>query len=135
MYCEGCCDWLVNVGKCFSDVLAFYRFQLLPVGPTLITYTYCIILFVLDSAEDVKRKIKKAFCPPEVVDKNPIMDYAKNIIFGYYGNMTVNSAEVGRYVIFFVFLALCRRNFYVYFCVVCGLRESKCMSMSSVTSY
>ena len=47
-----------------------------------------------DSAEDVKRKIKKAFCPPEVVEKNPIMDYAQNIIFGYYGTLTVNSQEV-----------------------------------------
>ena len=31
--------------------------------------------------EDVKRKIKKAFCPPQVVEKNPLIDYAKNIIF------------------------------------------------------
>ena len=42
----------------------------------------------------MKRKIKKAFCPPEVVEKNPIMDYAQNIIFGYYGTMTVNTQEV-----------------------------------------
>ena len=46
-------------------------------------------IFMEDAAEDVKRKIKKAYCPPEVVDKNPIMDYAKYIIFGYYGKMTV----------------------------------------------
>ena len=46
-------------------------------------------IFMEDAAEDVKRKIKKAYCPPEVVDKNPIMDYAKFIIFGYYGKMTV----------------------------------------------
>ena len=68
----------------------------------------------------MKRKIKKAFCPPEVVDKNPIMDYAKNIIFGYYGTMTVNSAEV------------CQRFcFVLFFCVLCfahfffalGIRE------------
>jgi hypothetical protein len=42
----------------------------------------------------VKRKIKKAYCPPEVVEKNPIMDYAKHIIFGYYGKMSVNSQTV-----------------------------------------
>lgn len=47
-----------------------------------------------DTAEDVKRKIKKAYCPPEVVEKNPIMDYAKHIIFGYYGKMSVNSQAV-----------------------------------------
>jgi len=48
-------------------------------------------IFMEDTADDVKRKIKKAFCPPEVVEKNPIMDYANHIIFGYYGKMTVNT--------------------------------------------
>ena len=47
-----------------------------------------------DTAEDVKRKIKKAYCPPEVAEKNPIMDYAKHVIFGYYGTMSVNSQAV-----------------------------------------
>mmetsp|Transcript_8080 Transcript_8080/g.13439 ORF Transcript_8080/g.13439 Transcript_8080/m.13439 type:complete len:390 (-) Transcript_8080:272-1441(-) len=50
-------------------------------------------IFMEDTAEDVKRKIKKAFCPPEVVENNPIMDYSKHIIFGYYGTMTIPSAE------------------------------------------
>jgi tyrosyl-tRNA synthetase len=51
-------------------------------------------IFMEDSAEDVKRKIKKAFCPPEVVEKNPIMDYTKHIIFGYYHKMSVANQEV-----------------------------------------
>lgn len=38
----------------------------------------------------VKRKIKKAFCPPEVVEGNPIVDYAKHIIFGFFGTITIN---------------------------------------------
>ena len=38
----------------------------------------------------VKRKIKKAFCPPEVVEGNPIVDYTKHIIFGYFGSITIN---------------------------------------------
>lgn len=46
-------------------------------------------IFMEDSAEDVKRKIKKAFCPPQVVEANPIIDYAKHLIFGYYGKMAV----------------------------------------------
>jgi len=46
-------------------------------------------IFMEDTAEDVKRKIKKAYCPPAEVEGNPIMDYAKNIIFGYYGTLTV----------------------------------------------
>ena len=57
-------------------------------------------IFMEDAAEDVKRKIKKAYCPPEVVDKNPIMDYAKFIIFGYYGKMTVtiNGVSITQYL-------------------------------------
>lgn len=39
-------------------------------------------IFMEDSAKDVEKKIKKAFCPEKIVDGNPIMDYCKNIIFG-----------------------------------------------------
>lgn len=46
-------------------------------------------IFMEDSVQDVNRKIKKAFCPPEVVEKNPIVDYAKNIIIAYYGAITI----------------------------------------------
>jgi tyrosyl-tRNA synthetase len=38
-------------------------------------------IFMLDSEEDVNRKIKKAYCPQGVVEENPIMDYCKYIIF------------------------------------------------------
>ena len=43
-----------------------------------------------DTAEDVKRKLKKAYCPPGVVEKNPILDYCRNIVIAYYGELTVN---------------------------------------------
>jgi tyrosyl-tRNA synthetase len=46
-------------------------------------------IFMEDSAEDVKRKIKKAYCPPAVAEENPILDYAKNVIIAYYGTLTV----------------------------------------------
>ena len=46
-------------------------------------------IFMEDSVEDINRKIKKAYCPVAIVEKNPIMDYAKSIIFGYYGKMTI----------------------------------------------
>jgi len=49
-------------------------------------------IFMEDTAEDVKRKIKKAYCPPEVVEKNPILDYSQHIILGYYGTMTVTTS-------------------------------------------
>lgn len=35
-------------------------------------------------------QIKKAYCPPEVVEKNPIIDYAKHIVIGYYGSITIS---------------------------------------------
>ena len=38
-------------------------------------------IFMEDKAEDVKRKIKKAYCPEKEVKGNPILDYVKNIIF------------------------------------------------------
>lgn len=47
-------------------------------------------IFMEDTAADVKRKIKKAFCPPEIVEGNPIVDYTKHIIFGYFGSITIN---------------------------------------------
>lgn len=62
-------------------------------------------IFMEDSAKDVEKKIKKAFCKEKVIERNPIMDYCKNIIFGlrskleivrkpeHGGNRTYNSYE------------------------------------------
>jgi len=44
-------------------------------------------IFMEDAVEDVKRKVKKAYCPPQVIEKNPILDYCKHIIFGFHGKM------------------------------------------------
>jgi len=38
-------------------------------------------IFMEDSADEVKSKIKKAFCPPGIIYKNPCFDYLKNIVF------------------------------------------------------
>ena len=61
-------------------------------------------IFMEDSADDVKRKINKAFCPPKVAEKNPILDYAKHIVLGYYGTITVTTSEVTRTVFSPLFL-------------------------------
>ena len=37
-------------------------------------------IFMEDTAEDVKRKIKKAFCPPEIIADNPIIDIVRYIL-------------------------------------------------------
>lgn len=38
-------------------------------------------IFMTDSAEDLKRKIAKAYCPPAVVQENPVLEYFKYIVF------------------------------------------------------
>jgi tyrosyl-tRNA synthetase len=40
-------------------------------------------IFMEDTVKDVERKIKKAYCPEKVVEGNPILDYCKNIVFGF----------------------------------------------------
>ncbi|RMX67124.1 hypothetical protein DD238_004865 [Peronospora effusa] len=37
-------------------------------------------IFMEDAADDVSRKVEKAYCPEGVVDANPILDYMKHII-------------------------------------------------------
>eukprot|EP00483_Globobulimina_turgida_P000356 UN00356 len=39
-------------------------------------------VFMEDSADDIRRKIKKAYAPPGVVENNPILDYVKHLVFG-----------------------------------------------------
>ncbi|MFX1378958.1 MAG: tyrosine--tRNA ligase [Promethearchaeota archaeon] len=62
-------------------------------------------IFMLDSPEDVKRKINKAYCPPKQIKENPILEYCRYIIFElvdvveiersekYGGNIKYNSYE------------------------------------------
>jgi tyrosyl-tRNA synthetase len=41
-------------------------------------------LFLTDTAEDIGRKIKNAFCPMGIVENNSIIDIMKYLIFPYY---------------------------------------------------
>jgi tyrosyl-tRNA synthetase len=38
-------------------------------------------IFMLDSFADIKRKINKAYCPPNETLENPVLEYCKYIIF------------------------------------------------------
>ncbi|KAL0231517.1 hypothetical protein GEMRC1_010921 [Eukaryota sp. GEM-RC1] len=38
-------------------------------------------IFMEDNEMEVNSKIKKAFCPPQVVESNPVLDYVKHILF------------------------------------------------------
>ena len=46
-------------------------------------------IFMEDTRDDVKRKIKKAYCPEKVIAGNPILDYAKSIIFERFDEFTI----------------------------------------------
>eukprot|EP01111_Echinosteliopsis_oligospora_P001456 TRINITY_DN1219_c0_g1_i1.p1 TRINITY_DN1219_c0_g1~~TRINITY_DN1219_c0_g1_i1.p1 ORF type:complete len:399 (+),score=109.37 TRINITY_DN1219_c0_g1_i1:1089-2285(+) len=46
-------------------------------------------IFMEDSEMDVNAKIKKAYCPPGVLEKNPIFEYIKYIIFPRNGQFSV----------------------------------------------
>ncbi|MFX1418555.1 MAG: tyrosine--tRNA ligase [Promethearchaeota archaeon] len=48
-------------------------------------------IFMLDSPNDVKRKINKAYCPPKQTKENPVLEYCKYIIFEL-----VDSVEIER---------------------------------------
>ena len=52
-------------------------------------------IFMEDSKEDVDRKIKKAFCPPNVVQGNPCLKYIQLIILPWSGSFTVNFSKEG----------------------------------------
>ena len=38
-------------------------------------------IFMLDTPKDIKRKINKAYCPPNEIIENPVLEYCKYIIF------------------------------------------------------
>lgn len=50
-------------------------------------------IYMDDSEADVNRKIKKAYCPPNQIDKNPIMEYIKYIILQKYKYLTIIRKE------------------------------------------
>jgi tyrosyl-tRNA synthetase len=56
-------------------------------------------IFMLDSPSDIKRKIKKAFCPPKQIEENPILEYCKYILFELIDTFEIDRPEkYGGYV-------------------------------------
>ena len=50
-------------------------------------------IFMLDSLADIKRKIKKAYCPPKIIEENPVLEYCKYIIFEKIENFSIERPE------------------------------------------
>ncbi len=50
-------------------------------------------IFTHDTDEDIKRKLKKAYCPEKQVEDNPVIDICRNIIFRKYDEFKVERPE------------------------------------------
>lgn len=50
-------------------------------------------IFMEDSEQEVKTKLKKAYCPPGVIDGNPCYEYIKYIAFPWFGHFKVERSE------------------------------------------
>jgi tyrosyl-tRNA synthetase len=50
-------------------------------------------IFMLDTEEEVTRKIKKAYCPAEKVEENPIFEYCKYILFEKFKTLKIERPE------------------------------------------
>jgi tyrosyl-tRNA synthetase len=46
-------------------------------------------IFMTDSEEDIKRKIKKAYCPEGGIYENPILEYCKYIVFEKFDSLKI----------------------------------------------
>lgn len=47
-------------------------------------------IYVHDSKEEIQQKLRSAFCPPKVIENNPILDYLKYIIFRKFDSLEIN---------------------------------------------
>lgn len=50
-------------------------------------------IFMLDTKEDVERKIKKAYCPEKKVEENPMLEYCKYILFEKFTELNITRPE------------------------------------------
>jgi tyrosyl-tRNA synthetase len=46
-------------------------------------------IFVHDTKDQIRNKIIAAFCPPKIAEGNPLLDYAKEIVFRGYDSITI----------------------------------------------
>tara|TARA_Y100000310_G_scaffold345709_1_gene468633 strand:- start:36997 stop:38061 length:1065 start_codon:yes stop_codon:yes gene_type:complete len=50
-------------------------------------------IFMTDSEKDVQKKINKAFCPEKQTEDNPVLDYARNIVFEKFKSFDIERPE------------------------------------------
>jgi tyrosyl-tRNA synthetase len=47
-------------------------------------------IFITDSEEDIRRKLKAAFCPARQVENNPVLDICRHVIFPSMGGLKIS---------------------------------------------
>ncbi len=50
-------------------------------------------IFMHDSYEEIKNKLNNAYCPAKIIEGNPLIDYAKHLIFKRYPNIKVERSS------------------------------------------
>lgn len=50
-------------------------------------------IYVHDSEEEIWRKIEKAYCPERQIENNPVLDYAKHLIFESFDSMEIERGK------------------------------------------
>jgi tyrosyl-tRNA synthetase len=50
-------------------------------------------LFIHDSDDDVRMKVRKSFCPPDSVQFNPMLDWVRKLIFPRDGEFRIARSE------------------------------------------
>jgi len=50
-------------------------------------------IFSTDSADDVERKLKNAYCPAGKVEDNPVLEYCKYLVFERFDKMVISRSE------------------------------------------
>jgi len=50
-------------------------------------------IFMNDSEEEIKRKIAKAYCPAKITEENPMLEYAKYLIFEKFNTIEIKRIE------------------------------------------
>lgn len=50
-------------------------------------------IFMLDSTEDIQRKINNAYCPVKQVEDNPVLEYCKYILFSQFKSIKIERPE------------------------------------------
>ncbi len=50
-------------------------------------------IFMLDTKEEIERKIKKAYCPEKKVEENPMLEYCKYILFEKFDEIKIKRQE------------------------------------------